>query len=137
RITRDKGVPNLRAFVEGGGTLVVFSGQAQRAAKHFDLPVEVGLFREEDGQRRAVPSSDFFIPGSLVAMHVDAGSALATGVPARIAAMFRRSDAFTVAPDAGERCRVVATYGERAELLAGWALGIDHLHGKAAVVECK
>jgi hypothetical protein len=136
RITRDKGVPNLRAFVEGGGTLVVFAGQTQRAAKHFDLPVEVGLYRGEGEQRRALSTRDFFIPGSLVAVGVDAGSALATGVPARIAAMFRRSDVLTVAPDAGERCRVVATFGERGELMAGWALGIEHLDGKAAVVEC-
>jgi len=137
RVSREHGVPNLRAFVEGGGTLLVFAGQAQRAAKHFELPVEVGLYRDVDGERRAVPSRDFFIPGSLVALDVHDTSVLASGVPARVAAMFRRSEAFTVAPDAGSSCRVVATWGERAELLSGWALGLEHLNDKAAVVECR
>ena len=136
RITRDKGVANLRVFVEQGGTILVFAGQTQRAAKHFDLPVDVGLYRQEDGERRAIGNRDFFIPGSLVAMHVTATSALSSGVPERIAAMFRRSDAFAVNADAGDRARVIATYGEKAELLSGWALGIEHLNGKAAMVEC-
>ena len=137
RVTRERGVANLRAFVEQGGTLLVFPGQTQRAARHFDLPVEVGLYRDEGGERRAVPSRDFFIPGSLVAMHSDTTASLAAGTPAQVAAMFRRSDAFTVKADAGERARVIASYGQKAELLSGWALGIQHLDGKAAVVECK
>ncbi|MEZ5966821.1 MAG: M14 family metallopeptidase [Planctomycetota bacterium] len=132
RISRDQGVPNLRAFVDAGGTLLVFGGQNQRAAKHFDLPVEVGLYRGEGKARRALSSRDFFIPGSLVALEAEA-----PGVPARIAAMFRRSDAISVLPDAGDRVRVLASYGARAELLSGWALGLEHLDGKAAVVECK
>lgn len=137
RISREKGIANLRAFVARGGTILVFAGQTQRAAKHFDLPVEVGLYRGEGDRRRAVASRDFFIPGSLVALHVGEHSALTSGVPARIAAMFRRSDAFTVAADAGAQVHVAATYGESAELLSGWALGIEHLDGKAAVVECR
>jgi hypothetical protein len=138
RISREKGVPALRAFVEAGGTLLTFAGQNARAARLFDLPVEVGLFRDQDGERRALSSRDFFIPGSLVAVQHHGGSShpLLAGMPIQIAAMFRRSDALAVQPDAGDRARVVATYGERAELISGWALGIEHLNGKAAVVEC-
>ena len=50
--------------------------------------------------------------------------------------MFRRSDVLEVAADAGDAARVVATYGDTAELKSGWALGIEFLNGKAAVVEC-
>ncbi|HLU39602.1 MAG TPA: M14 metallopeptidase family protein [Planctomycetota bacterium] len=136
RISRERGVANLRAFVEQGGTLLVFANQAQRAARHFDLPVTVGLYRGEGSERRALGARDFFIPGSLVALHVDRSHPLAAGMPERIAGVFRRSEAIIPAADAGDRARVVASYGERAELLSGWALGIEHLDGKGAVVEC-
>lgn len=136
RISREKGIPNLRAFVAAGGTLLCFAGQNSRAVRAFDLPVEVGVFRDEDGEKRAVSSREFFIPGSLLGVDFPGKRhPLSFGMPVQIAAMFRRSDVLEVGADAGAGARVVATYGS-AELKSGWALGIEFLNGKAAVVEC-
>jgi hypothetical protein len=133
-----EGVAALKGYVEGGGTVIALDAASDLAIEQFGLPVENAV--------SDVPSSDFFIPGSLVGLEVDKGHALAYGMQQEGAAFFVRSRAFDVVQPAraGEQqapeqpVEVVARYATHDLLKSGWALGEDrHLAGKAAIVRAR
>src|SRR5690606_37011032 len=69
RLSAETSVPHLREFVEGGGTLIALGDEATALARHFELPVDEGLWVPgEGGDPRRATGSDFWIPGSLLAM---------------------------------------------------------------------
>lgn len=123
----EEGVKNLREFVEAGGTLVFLNSASDFAIEQFKLPlrdVTKGLQRK-----------DFFIPGSILRTELDVNHPLAKGMDKQSIAWFEDSPAFEVV-DNNPSVRVIARYPESGELLlSGWALGIEKLKGKAALVE--
>jgi hypothetical protein len=132
-VTVDKGVAALRAFVEGGGTLIALPGECEKVVRHFDLPVEVGVYVDDDkGERRKAQREEFYIPGSLLALDVDVAHPIARGAPANMAAMFRGG--CEVLTPTGAGAEVIARYRASDTLLSGWAIGEELLHGKAAAL---
>jgi hypothetical protein len=119
------GVTNLRAFAEGGGTLVCLDASCDLLIKQFSLPVRNIL----EGLR----PTDFYCPGSVVSIELDQSKQLARGVPANLDAYFITSSAFEVAADA--RVVVVARYAKENVLRSGWLLGEDKLRGRVALAE--
>lgn len=120
------GVTNLRRFVEEGGTLICFDAASELAIKRFELPLRNAL--------EGLKTSEFYAPGSILSIHLDKSHQLAGGLPSRMDAYFINSSAFEVTDS--QRVRVVARYGEEAEVLrSGWLLGANKLSGKAALVE--
>jgi hypothetical protein len=121
-----EGVRALRAFVEGGGMLVLVDRACDLATEpeYLGLPV-----------RNAVAGlgvQEFFAPGSIVRIDVDPSHPLAFGMPERAAAYFRKSRAFeTTAPGA----RSAARYAADRVLLSGWLVGEEHLRGRHAVLD--
>ena len=137
RLTEERAIPALRDFVAGGGRLIAMAGQADRLARHFDLPIQEGVtVADENGAERPARSDEFFVPGSLLRLHVAEGDPLTAGVAPRQAVMFRRDEVFTVTDP--ERVDVLAHYADAGELLAsGWAIGAERLRGKAAVLRAR
>jgi hypothetical protein len=91
-----------------------------------------------------VPSSEFFIPGSLIAIQNDTTHPLAHGMRPEGAAFFVNSRSFEVIQPASARdqkapsppVEVVSTYARDNLVLSGWALGENRfLAGKPAVVK--
>jgi hypothetical protein len=124
----DAGVDNLRKFVEEGGTLVLFDAATELGIKRFKLPVRNVL----EGLR----SSEFYCPGSILRLRVDAAHPLARGLGREVDAYFVQSQAFEV--EDKDEVRVVARYAAEDEVLrSGWLLGAKHLAGKAALVEVR
>ena len=121
----DAGVKNLKDFVTNGGMLICFDNACDLAIKEFNLPLKNVL----DGVR----SSEFYCPGSVVALDVDNKNPIAATLPARVPAYFINSSAFTAAADAN--VRVVARYAKDNVLLSGWLLGEDKLRGQIALAE--
>jgi hypothetical protein len=123
------GVAALRDFVERGGRVVAIERAADFAIEAFGLGVKstvAGLKPEE-----------FYIPGSILRLAVDRAHPISRdgGGANTVAWYWNPSRAWEVAADA--RLRVVARYGGGEPLLSGWALGIEHVAGKPAIVEAK
>lgn len=119
------GVDALRAFVEAGGTLVAIDSACDVAIKQLYLPVRnvvEGLSEEE-----------FYCPGSLLRIIVDASHPLGFGLRRNEVALFMKSPVFE--PGSGSNASVAASYPLYEPNLSGWILGSDKLAGKAALME--
>jgi len=122
----EAGVTNLKDFVNQGGMLVCFDNACDLAIKQFNLPVRNVL----DGVR----SSDFYCPGSILALDVDNKHPFAATMPPAIPAYFINSSAFAVTSE-DANVRVVARYAKENVLRSGWLLGEDKLRGQIALAE--
>ncbi|MBP1621143.1 MAG: peptidase carboxypeptidase [Acidobacteria bacterium] len=124
------GIEAIRSFLASGGTVVAFSESAAWLAEALELPVTDTL--------KGVGRSDFYCPGSLLSLDLDASSPLAWGMPARVAAMVEGGSAFQTRPVGGdERRAVVARYPEEPLLQSGWIRGEERLQRRAAEVELR
>jgi hypothetical protein len=117
-------VKNLKEFVNSGGMLVCFDAACELAIKQFNLPLRNVL----DGVR----SSEFYCPGSIVALDVDNKSPFAGNLPTKLPAYFINSSAFATT---GDGVRVIARYANENVLMSGWLLGEDKLRGQIALAE--
>jgi Zinc carboxypeptidase len=121
----ESGVKNLKEFVNNGGMLICFDNACDLAIKQFNLPLRNTL--------EGVRSSEFYCPGSIVALDVDNKHPIAALLPSSLPAYFINSSAFTAASDAN--VRVIARYAKENVLLSGWLLGEDKLQGQIALAE--
>jgi hypothetical protein len=121
----ESGVKNLKEFVNNGGTLICFDDSCEMAIKQFSLPLRNTL--------EGVRPSEFYCPGSIVALEVDNKSPLAAMVPANLPAYFTNSSAFVATET--ENVRVIARYAKENVLLSGWLLGESKLRGQIALAE--
>ena len=121
----EAGVKNLKEFVTNGGMLICFDDSCDLAIKEFNLPLRNVL--------EGVRTSEFYCPGSIVALEVDNKSPVAAMLPATLPAYFVTSAAFTTTADAN--VRVIARYAKENVLLSGWLLGEDKLRGQIALAE--
>ena len=120
----EAGLKNLKDFVNNGGMLICFDNSCDLAIKQFNLPLRNAL--------EGVKTSDFYCPGSIVALEVDNKNPIATTLPATLPAYFINSSAFTTT-DAN--VRVIARYAKENVLMSGWLLGEDKLRGQIALAE--
>ncbi len=116
----DEGASRLREFVEQGGTLVTWDGSSRYAIRHLELPVRNVL---ADMKR-----ADFYAPGSLLAVLLDAGHPIAYGMPRLAAVMFYDSPAFDI-----RRGRVIGKYPLRNPLFSGMLIGPEKLYNRTAL----
>jgi hypothetical protein len=136
RVTVKQTVPQLKQFVEAGGTIVAFGGSAV-LGHHLGLPVSDHLVEMgPTGVERSLPNDKYYIPGSLLEVAVDNTSPLAFGMPKTVDVMFDNSPVLQLAPDAALRgVRPVAWFDSKQPLRSGWAWGQHYLEGGVAGVE--
>ncbi len=138
KLTGDMTWPALREFVERGGSLLVFGSECEKVVRQFRLPITVGTWIDDadaEGGRRRARNEEFYVPGSLLHVEVDASHPFATGSAERLVAMFTRSS--VVLQPNGEGVEVVARYRDSDALASGWAVGLQHLAGRAAIARVK
>ena len=121
----EAGVEHLRSFVADGGTLVCFDASSDFAIKRLNLPLRNAL--------EGVSSAEFYCPGSILGLEVDARHPLARGMAREANAYFINGSAFTATDP--QRVRVVARYAARNLLRSGWLLGEERIQGKIALAE--
>jgi hypothetical protein len=125
----DDGARALEDFVTRGGTLVTFNNASEYAIETLKLPVRNVL--------AGVRSTDFYAPGSLLAVEVRRDHPIARRFVAHTPAVwFEESPAFDITDTT--QAIAVATYPVTGNpLLSGWLLGGAKLNGKAALVLVK
>ena len=138
RITVEKTVPRLRAFLEQGGTILAIGGSTS-LAEHLALPIENALVeRLPDGTTRPLPREKFYVPGSILRVAVDTRHPLAHGLPQAVDVFFDNSPAFRPAPDAHLKgVTPVAWFDSPTPLRSGWAWGQGYLEGAVAIAEAR
>jgi hypothetical protein len=135
-LTLGRTVPELKKFVEAGGTLLAI-GSSTSIAGHLGLPVKSALVERGTGAVEApLPSEKFYIPGAVLEARVDATHPLAFGMDDRVNVFFDHSDAFRILPAAGgSGTRAVAWFDSPAPLKSGWAWGQEYLDQAAGIVD--
>ncbi|HEU4833896.1 MAG TPA: M14 family zinc carboxypeptidase [Pyrinomonadaceae bacterium] len=128
-----EGVKALRYFVETGGTLIFLNRASNFAIEQFKLPLRNVV--------AGLPRTDFYVPGSILRIKLDATHPLAKGMPEETIAWAEDSPVFEVTNDPeatvpASNVHVIASYPvDKDPLLSGWLLGGDLIKGKAALVE--
>lgn len=129
-----EGMDALKAFAEGGGTILTFNGASELFSEETTFPAKnalAGFGRRAGGGGELGPSSaDFYCPGAILDTNVDTSNPLAAGLDARSMVWFEQSPAYTLT--AGKS---ILTYDSDNALLSGWLLGGKLLNGKSALAE--
>jgi hypothetical protein len=128
RISAERTIPALKAFLEAGGTIITV-GTSANLAYHLQLPVRNALVEAgTDRRERTLPHDKFFIPGSVLRMKVDRSAAATRGLPDEVDVFFDENQVFRLAPDAVARgVRPLAWFAGAAPLRSGWAWGQHYL----------
>jgi hypothetical protein len=132
RISADTTAPQLKAFLEQGGTIISVGG-GTNIARMLNVPVNDGLVVTTDGKEQRLRREQFYVPGSVLEVRVDTRHPLAAGFAERVDVMFDESPVFRV-PANTPSVRTIAWY-EKDPLRSGWAWGQKYLENGAAAVE--
>jgi hypothetical protein len=119
----------LDAFANNGGNVLAFNNSSTALIDGLKLPVKNVL--------AGVRNTDFYAPGSILAVEVKRDSPLARGFTATVPAIwFENGPAFEISDPSA--ATAVASYPATGNpLLSGWLLGGSKLNGKAALVDVK
>lgn len=120
-------IPELRKFMEDGGTVLAIGGSTALAYRA-GLPIVDAL--------GGLAPDKFYIPGSVLEATVDITHPLAFGMGDKANVFVDQSPAFRLDGDAvAKGVHAVAWYGSATPLRSGWAWGQQYLEGAAAVVD--
>jgi hypothetical protein len=131
RISPERTIPQLRRFVEAGGSIVAIGSSAENLAAHFTLPVTNHLV--ENGN--AIPRSKYFVPGSVLTARVDTRHPAAAGMNERTDFFFDNSPVFRITDPAA--VVPIAMFDTDTPLRSGWAWGQQYLQGGVIAAEAK
>ncbi|HVE78498.1 MAG TPA: M14 family metallopeptidase, partial [Gemmatimonadaceae bacterium] len=139
RVSIARTVPQLKRFVENGGTLVAI-GSSTVIGRHFGLPISDALVGPvaNGAEGKPLPREKYYIPGSLLEARVDSTQRIAHGMGGRAIFVFDNSPVFRLGDDAAARgVRPVAWFDSPAPLRSGWAWGQQYLDRGVAVAAAK
>ena len=129
----------LKKYVKNGGRIIALDASSDFVINQFGLPLRNAV--------SSVPSTSFFIPGSLVSLKVD-DDPLTMGMQKNSVAYFVRSRAFSIVElrktgeggveqrkqPPSQPVKVLARYAKENILLSGWAIGEKkYIGGKIAM----
>ncbi len=136
RITAEKSVPQLRAFLEAGGHVVTI-GTSANLAYHLNLPVKNALVETAaNGQTRPLPEDKFYIPGSILQVSVDTRQPANWGMEAVADVDYDTSPVFKFEADAAKQgLTPLMSFTTAKPLRSGWALGQQYLYNTVAAFE--
>jgi hypothetical protein len=135
-ITAARTIPQLKAFLESGGTILTI-GSSTNLGYHLGLPMSSALVeRTANGDERPLGRDKYYIPGSILQVAVDNSNPLAYGMPNRVNVFFNISPVFRLKPEAALKgVKPVAWFDSGAPLRSGWAWGQKYLQDGVAVID--
>lgn len=136
RLTVEKTIPNLKQFLNQGGTILAID-TASILAFHLKLPVSNPLVEKmPDGSEKPLGQEKFYVPGSLVRAKVDVAHPLAHGMKPEINVFFDNTPCFTLFPEApASGFKPVVWFDAGKLLTSGWAWGEHYLKNTIQVIE--
>lgn len=128
RINADTSVPQLKKFLEDGGTIITI-GTSANLAYQLNLPVHNALVETgKNGKERPLPGTKYFVPGSILKVAFDSTQAIAWGMPSKGDINFDNSPVFKLDSDAAEKgIHPIAWFDTDKPLHSGWAWGQAYL----------
>ena len=136
RITADKSIPQLRRFMEAGGTVVTV-GTSTNLAYHLGLPVRNALTEMNNGVERPLPGEKYYIPGSILRVSIDSTRPAAWGMPAEGDVYFDASPVFKPTPESIAKgiIKPLIWFSSSKPLHSGWAWGQAYLQDGVTAFE--
>lgn len=136
RVTQDKSIPQLKAFLEAGGEIVAI-GTATNLATHLNLPVRNALVEIVNGTERRLPAEKYYVPGSVLRVAVDTKQYANWGLDSATDVYFDNSPVFKLSADAVSSGKVkpLAWFPNAAPLRSGWAWGQSYLQDGVTAFE--
>ena len=138
KITAEKSIPALKAFLETGGTIITI-GSSANLVYHLNLPVRNALVEMVSGKEKSLPGEKYYIPGSVMQITLDNEYKANWGMHKNADVYFSASPVFKLLPDAIARKELVplAWYASDKTLRSGWAFGQSYLQDGIAAFEAK
>ncbi len=135
-VTVDKTVPELRRFLDDGGTILTIDSSTS-LGYHLGLPIANALTeRGPDRTETPLPPDKYYMPGSVHRVRVDNSIPVAHGLPEELDVYFSNSPVFRLRPEAvGKGVRPVVWFDSDRPLRSGWAWGQHYLEGGVTVIE--
>ncbi|MEK6325252.1 MAG: M14 metallopeptidase family protein [Acidobacteriota bacterium] len=132
RVTAERTLPQIKRFIEGGGTVIAIGASATNLATYLQLPIENHLVVNGAPLSR----TKFYVPGSVLSARVDITHPLAYGMTERTDIFFDNSPVFKLGANAvSAGVKAVAWFDGKAPLRSGWAWGQQYLDGGLAAIE--
>jgi hypothetical protein len=128
RITADTSIPQLKRFLEDGGSIITI-GSSTNLAYQLKLPVRNALVEMNSFQEKPLPLEKFYIPGSLLRVQVDTTQAATWGMPCTTDVYFDGSPVFKLAPEGiiTGQVKPLAWFTSDKPLHSGWGWGQAYL----------
>jgi hypothetical protein len=137
RVTVAQTIPQLRRFLEEGGTILTIGGSTN-LAKHLGLPITSALVEQREGREQPLPREKYYVPGSVLQVRVDSTLPIAHGMPSRVDVLFDDSPAFRLGNNAAAQgVRRIAWFDTDAPLRSGWAWGQQYLKDATTMAEAR
>jgi hypothetical protein len=131
RVTAERTLPQIKSFIEQGGTVIAIGESATNLARYLQLPIENHLVENST----PLPRTKFYVPGSVLSARVDIAQPLAHGMTEHTDVFFENSPVFKLGADAAAGIKVVARFDSKTPLRSGWAWGQQYLDGGVVALE--
>jgi len=132
RVSVETTLPQVRSFMENGGTVVAIGTSATNLAAFLKLPVEDHLV--ENG--RPLPQEKFYTPGSVLAARFDTSSPIALGMEDLTNVFFDDSPVFRLGAGAeAAGVKRIGWFDTKTPLRSGWSWGESYLENGVVAFE--
>jgi hypothetical protein len=133
-VTTERTIPQIRSFLEQGGTVIAIGSSAENLASHLQLPIENHLV--EGGQ--PLPQSKYYTPGSLLEARFDLSLPVTHGMTEHTHVFFDDSPVFRLRSGASTAgVRRIAWFDSATPLRSGWSWGQQYLENGVIAVEAQ
>jgi len=132
RVTAEKTVPQLKTFLEAGGSIVTI-GTSANLAYDLNLPVHNALVDMVNGREVPFSGDKFYVPGAVLHASLDTSDPANWGMPAEADVMYDSSPAFKLDKDAAKKgVKPLMWFATDKPLRSGWAFGQQYLKDDVA-----
>jgi len=135
-LTTARSLPQLKTFVEEGGTLITI-GHSTAIAADLGLPISSALVDSRSETGRPLTRQQYYVPGSVLRVSVDNTTPLGYGFERQVDVFFDNSPVFRLGSAAGTSLERVAWFSSASPLRSGWAWGQKYLEDGVAVAEAR